>query len=59
MITMKYTRNFPGTIPIAYNDMPIEIFFTLEDDIGYGRHYMENVLIEGNYFFYTGYGWAT
>ena len=56
---MKYTRNFPGTIPIAYNDMPIEIFFTLEDDIGYGRHYMGNVLIEGNYFFYTGYGWAT
>ncbi len=41
-----------------YNDMPIEIFFTLEDDAGYGRHRMENVLIEGNYFLYTGYGWA-
>lgn len=37
--------------------MPIEIFFTLEDDIGYGRHRMENVLIEENYFLYTGYGW--
>lgn len=40
-----------------YNDMPIEIFFTLEDDAGYGHHRMENVLIEGNYFLYTGYGW--
>ena len=39
--------------------MPIEIFFTLEDDAGYGRHRMENVLIEGNYFLYTGYGWAS
>lgn len=43
----------------AYNDMPIEIFFTLEDDAGYGRHRMENVLIEGNYSLYTGYGWAS
>lgn len=43
----------------AYNDMPIEIFFTLEDDAGYGRHRMENVLIEDNYFLYTGYGWAS
>jgi len=50
---VTYARNV-----FAYNDMPIEIFFTLEDDIGYGRHYMENVLIEDNYFLYTGYGWA-
>lgn len=49
---ITYARNI-----FAYNDMPIEIFFTLEDDIGYGRHRMENVLIEGNYFLYTGYGW--
>jgi len=49
---ITYARNV-----FAYNDMPIEIFFTLEDDIGYGRHRMENVLIEGNYFLYTGYGW--
>lgn len=50
---ITYARNV-----FAYNDMPIEIFFTLEDDTGYGRHYMENVLIEDNYFLYTGYGWA-
>lgn len=49
---ITYARNV-----FAYNDMPIEIFFTLEDDAGYGRHYMENVLIEDNYFLYTGYGW--
>ena len=49
---ITYARNV-----FAYNDMPIEIFFTLEDDAGYGRHRMENVLIEGNYFLYTGYGW--
>lgn len=51
---ITYARNV-----FAYNDMPIEIFFTLEDDAGYGRHRMENVLIEGNYFLYTGYGWAS
>ena len=50
---ITYARNV-----FAYNDMPIEICFTLEDDTGYGRHYMENVLIEDNYFLYTGYGWA-
>lgn len=49
---ITYARNV-----FAYNDMPIEIFFTLEDDAGYGRHRMENVLIEKNYFLYTGYGW--
>ncbi|MBR3874315.1 MAG: hypothetical protein IKJ26_09140 [Clostridia bacterium] len=49
---VTYARNV-----FAYNDMPIEIFFTLEDDAGYGRHRMENVLIEENYFLYTGYGW--
>lgn len=49
---ITYARNV-----FAYNDMPIEIFFTLEDDVGYGRHRMENVLIEDNYFLYTGYGW--
>jgi hypothetical protein len=49
---ITYARNV-----FAYNDMPVEIFFTLEDDAGYGRHRMENVLIEGNYFLYTGYGW--
>jgi len=48
-----YVRNV-----FAYNDMPVEIFFTLEDDAGYGRHRMENVLIKENYFLYTGYGWA-
>ena len=50
---ITYARNV-----FAYNDMPIEIFFTLEDDAGYGRHRMENVLIEDNYILYTGYGWA-
>ena len=49
---ITYARNV-----FAYNDMPIEIFFTLEDDAGFGRHRMENVLIEQNYFLYTGYGW--
>ena len=49
---ITYARNV-----FAYNDMPIEIFFTLEDDAGYGRHRMENVQIEQNYFLYTGYGW--
>lgn len=49
---ITYARNV-----FEYTDMPIEIFFTLEDDIGYGRHRMENVLIEENHFLYTGYGW--
>lgn len=49
---ITYARNV-----FDYVDMPIEIFFTLEDDVGYGRHRMENVLIEDNYFLYTGYGW--
>lgn len=49
---ITYARNI-----FAYNDMPVEIFFTLEDNAGYGRHRMENVLIEENYFLYTGYGW--
>ena len=49
---ITYARNV-----FAYNDMPVEIFFTLEDNAGYGRHRMENVLIEENYFLYTGYGW--
>lgn len=49
---ITYTRNL-----FAYVDMPVEIFFTLEDDAGYGHHRMENVLIEDNYFLYTGYGW--
>lgn len=49
---ITYARNV-----FDYVDMPIEIFFTLEDDVGYGRHRMENVLIEDNHFLYTGYGW--
>ena len=49
---ITYARNV-----FAYDSMPVEIFFALEDDAGYGRHRMENVLIEGNYFLYTGYGW--
>lgn len=49
---ITYARNV-----FEYVDMPVEIFFTLEDDIGYGYHRMENVLIEENYFLYTGYGW--
>ena len=49
---ITYARNV-----FDYVDMPVEIFFTLEDDVGYGRHRMENVLIEDNYFLYTGYGW--
>lgn len=49
---ITYARNI-----FEYNDAAIEIFFTLEDDAGYGRHRMENVLIEGNYFMYGGYGW--
>jgi hypothetical protein len=49
---ITYARNI-----FEYNDMPIEIFFALEDDAGYGRHRMENVLVEGNFFLYTGYGW--
>ena len=58
----EYTDVIQKNISYARNvfekvDMPIEIFFTLEDDIGYGRHRMENVLIEENYFLYTGYGW--
>lgn len=51
---ITYARNL-----FAYNNMPVEIFFALEDDAGYGRHRMENVLIEGNYFLYTGYGWTS
>lgn len=47
---------YAGNI-FEYDDMPVEIFFTLEDNAGYGRHRMENVLIEDNYFLYTGYGW--
>ena len=43
---------------LAYCDMPIEIFFTLEDDIGYGRHIMKNVTINDNFMLYSGYGWA-
>lgn len=49
---ITYARNV-----FEYVDMPVEIFFTLEDDSGYGRHRMENVLIGENYFLYTGYGW--
>lgn len=49
---ITYARNI-----FEYNDAAIEIFFTLEDDAGYGRHRMENVLIEENYFMYGGYGW--
>ena len=49
---ITYARNV-----FAYNDMPVEIFFTLEDGAEYGDHRMENVLIEDNYFLYTGYGW--
>jgi len=51
---ITYARNV-----FEYTDMPVEIFFTLEDDAGYGRHYMENVLVEENYFLYTGYGFAS
>ncbi len=51
---ITYARNV-----FAYNDMPIEIFFSLEDNAGYGRHIMQNVLIEENFFLYTGYGWAS
>ena len=49
---ITYARNV-----FTYNDMPVEIFFTLEDGAEYGDHRMENVLIEDNYFLYTGYGW--
>ena len=54
MKNISYSRNV-----FEYDDMPIEIFIASEDDAGYGRHRMENVLIEGNYFLYTGYGWAS
>ncbi len=40
-------------------DMPVEIFFTLEDGAGYGEHRMENVLISENYILYTGFGWGS
>ncbi len=50
---VTYARNV-----IAYTAMPVEIFFNLDDDVGYGRHYMENVLIADNYMLYTGYGWS-
>ncbi len=51
---VTYARNV-----IEYTSMPVEIFLALEDDAGYGRHYMENVLIADNYMLYTGYGWST
>ncbi len=50
---VTYARNV-----FEYTDMPVEIFFNLDDDAGYGRHYMENVLIADNYMLYTGYGRA-
>lgn len=37
---ITYARNL-----IAYTNMPIEIFFSLEDNAGYGTHRMENTLI--------------
>lgn len=43
---------------ISHCDMSIEIFFTLEDDAGYGRHIMKNATITDNYMLYNGYGWA-
>jgi len=51
---ITYARNV-----IEYTAMPVEIFFNLDDDAGYGRHYMENVLVADNYMLYTGYGWST
>jgi len=50
---VTYARNV-----IEYTAMPVEIFFSLDDDVGYGRHYMENVRIADNYMLYTGYGWS-
>ena len=51
---ITYARNL-----FAYINMPIEIFFTLEDNAGFGTHRMENTLIEDNYFLYTGYGFTS
>ncbi len=51
---VTYARNL-----FAYISMPIEIFFTLEDNAGFGTHRMENTLIEDNYFLYTGYGFTS
>ena len=50
---INYDRNV-----FSHTAMPVEIFFDLEDDAGYGRHYMENVSIAENYMLYTGYGWS-
>ena len=50
---ITYARNV-----FEYCDFPIEIFFALKDDTGFGRHRMENVSIKNNFFLYTGYGWS-
>jgi hypothetical protein len=44
---------------LEYCDFGIEIFFTLEDDAGYGSHRMENVQILDNWLLYSGYGWSS
>ncbi len=51
---ITYARNI-----FEFCYMPIEIFFQLEDDAGYGRHIMKNVTIEDNAMLYSGYGWAS
>ena len=51
---ITYARNL-----FAYINMPIEIFFALEDNAGFGTHRMENTLIEDNYFLYTGFGFTS
>lgn len=47
-----YVRNV-----FAYNDMHIEIFFTLPDGENGVANRMENVQVADNYFLYAGFGW--
>ena len=49
---ITYARNV-----MEYNDIHIEIFFTLPDGENGVANRMENVLIADNYCLYAGYGW--
>jgi len=51
---ITYARNI-----VEYTDMPVEIFYDLKGYVDPEMYRMKNVLVEGNYFLYTGYGWAS
>jgi len=51
---ITYARNV-----VEYTDMPVEIFYNLRGYLDDTTYMMENVLVEDNYFLYTGYGWGS